>query len=68
MIIDLVERILPSPTTTIVVEVADTLYLVDTFKSPRLSDTVFSADGRIRLHDPTLPAVGVAYCVIQFLI
>ena len=65
--IDLVDRLIPSPQTTIVIETDSGLYLVDTERAPKASDTVLSSDSRLRPYDASQPVFGVAYCSIHFL-
>lgn len=66
--IDLVDRLIPSPKTTIVIETDSGLYLVDTERAPKASDTVLGKDDNLSLYDASQPVFGVAYCSIHFLV
>lgn len=66
--IDLVERLVPSPLTTVVViETPNTLVLVDCARTPREGDTVMLQDNSLRVYPSITVPVGVAYCSIRFL-
>jgi hypothetical protein len=65
--IDLVERLVPHPQHTLVIETGSDLYLVDTERAPAASDTVLGKDDAIQTYDASQPVFGVAYCVIHFL-
>lgn len=65
--LDLVERLVPAPTRTLVVETpAGELVLVDTERSPVPGDTIL-ADEEFSAYHPGLHISGVAYCLIRFL-
>lgn len=64
---DLIDRLVPSPQTTIVIETDSGLYLVDTKRAPKARDTVLSSDSRLQAYDASQPVFGVAYCLIHFL-
>lgn len=65
--IDLVDRLIPSPQSTIVIETDSGLYLVDTKRAPKALDTVLTSNDRLLPYDASQPVFGVAYCTIHFL-
>jgi hypothetical protein len=64
--IDLVSRLVPTPRNTIVVEIANELFLVDVARTPRDTDTVLLADNTLRRYENSLICLGVVYCAIRF--
>lgn len=65
--IDLVERLVPAPSHTLVVETpAGEIVLVDTERPPAPGDTVLS-DEAFSAYMPGLSISGVVYCLIRFL-
>lgn len=65
--IDLIDRLVPSPRNTVVVQVENDLYLIDTERKPAARDIVLMADKTVGVYDAAATTVGVAYCLIQFL-
>lgn len=65
--VDLIDRILPKPQHTIVVETPEELLLIDTSRIPRSGDTVLLSDDRVCRYEPDQATVGVAYCSIRLL-
>ena len=65
--IDLVSRLVPNPKSTIVVEVANELFLVDSARTPKDSDTVLLSDHSIAQHSKSTACIGVVYCAIRFI-
>jgi len=64
--LDLVDRLVPCPAQTLVVETpAGELVLVDTKRPPAQGDTVFAEDA-FRPYEVGLDVSGVAYCTIRF--
>ena len=66
--IDLVSRLVPSPKNTIVVEIANELFLVDIARTPKENDTVLLADNTLRRYETSLICLGVVYCAIRFVV
>ena len=62
--VDLIDRILPNPLNTIVVETSDEILLVDTSRKPRTGDRVLLDDDRVCTYNSSLNLVGVVYCSI----
>ena len=65
--IDLVSRLVPNPKSTIVVEIANELFLVDSARTPKDSDTVLLPDHSIGQYTKPTDYLGVVYCAIRFL-
>lgn len=66
--IDLVDRLVPAPAHTLVVETPKgELVLVDTSRAAKKGDTVFLDDDSFSPYQASLHAAGVAYCIIKFL-
>jgi len=65
--IDLIDRLLPAPSHTLVVETPKgELILVSTERKPKRGDTVF-VDEAFKKYRRGAAITGVAYCVISFL-
>lgn len=65
--IDLIDRLIPTPAQTLVVETPKgELVLVDTERHPQTGDTVLHDDSFTPYH-AGVNASGVAYCIIKFL-
>ena len=67
--LDLVERLVPEPTRTLVVETpTGDLVLIDTARPPTKGDTVFT-DHVFSKYEASLAGfvTGVAYCIVKFL-
>lgn len=66
--VDLVERLVPFPMQTLVVETpTGEIVLVDTRRPPARGDTVFTKEDLFATYEPELKVSGVAYCSIKFL-
>ncbi len=66
--IDLVDRLIPDPSHTIVIATpSGGLVLVNTSRDPREGQTVLRPDKRFAIYEPGMPTVGIAYCAVKFL-
>lgn len=66
--VDLVERLIPNPLQTLVIETpTGELVLVDTARIPMPGDTVLNGDNTFTSYEAGLRVSGVAYCSIRFL-
>ena len=65
--IDLVSLLVPTPQSTIVVETAEELFLVDVARKPKETDTVLLPDYTLTRYRAALVCLGVAYCSIRFI-
>ena len=65
--VDLVDRIIPAPTHTVVIETpTGGLVLVDTKRTPKPGDTILSNDAFMPFEKGVF-VTGVAYCLINFI-